>query len=97
MNYTFDQLPGLIAGLQQKIETLQTSVDGLLAAKMQPAPPEERFHGDKELANYLKVTVQTIHRLKMAGKIPFHRVGRKYYFLRSEIDMAFKNRSNAND
>lgn len=58
----------------------------------QPLPDAVRIYGDMELAKYLGVTVQTVQRQKQAGKIPFHRVGRKYFYLRSEIDAALKGK-----
>lgn len=89
---TFDTLPGMVYGLQKKVDLLQTTLEKLIATEP-PAPvDEQRIYGDKGLANYLNCTIQTINKLKMAGKIPFHRYGRKYYYLRSEIDKAFKGR-----
>ena len=90
---TFDQLPGMVYGLKQQVSELSTKIENLLNSnKPQALPDNQRFYGDKELANYLNVTVQTISRQKKAGKIPFHRVGRKYYYLRSEVDYSFKGR-----
>ena len=44
------------------------------------------------LAKYLNCSVVTIHKLKKLGQLPFYRFGRKYYFLKSEIDKASKKR-----
>jgi hypothetical protein len=67
-----------------------------LAAVMQPkssniqaqiiAPDDLRFHGDKALGKYLGCTIQTINKLKKAG-LPSHRSGRKYYYIRQEVDI----------
>lgn len=92
MNITFDNLPGLVFGLTQKVDQLQNTINKLLETKEQPVKDEQRIYGDKQLAIYLGCTVQTVNRLKMAGKIPFHRFGRKYYYLRSEVDLGFKGR-----
>lgn len=89
----FDTLPGMVYGLKQQVSELSTKIDNLLNLKPQALPDEQRFYGDKELAKYLNCTVQTVSRQKKAGKIPFHRYGRKYYYLRSECDLAFKGRS----
>ncbi|MFZ4547973.1 MAG: helix-turn-helix domain-containing protein, partial [Bacteroidales bacterium] len=43
----------------------------------------------RELAKYLSCNIQTIYRLKRDKKIPYRKYGRKYYYLRSEIDKAF--------
>ena len=91
----FDSLPGMVYGLQQQINELKTIIQDFAhtqANTKQPLPDAVRIYGDKELAKYLNVTVQTVQRQKQAGKIPFHRVGRKYFYLRSEIDAAFKGR-----
>jgi len=89
---TFDTLPGMVYGLQQKVDLLQTTIEKLVKSEPQTPTDEQRFYGDKQLGEYLNCTIQTISRLKKAGKIPFHRYGRKYYYLRSEIDKAFKGR-----
>lgn len=47
---------------------------------------DQRLHGDKELAKYLNCSVQTINQLKKKEQITFHRMGRRCYYLRSEID-----------
>jgi excisionase family DNA binding protein len=48
-----------------------------------------RLYGDRSVAKHLGCTVQTINQLKKSGKLPFHRVGRKYYYIQSEVDQAF--------
>jgi len=89
---TFDTLPGMVYSLQQKVDLLQATIEKLIATEP-PAPvDEQRIYGDKGLAEYLNCTPQTIYRLKQLGRIPFHRYGRKYYYLRSEIDKAFKGK-----
>lgn len=89
---TFDTLPGMVYGLQQKVDLLQTTIEKLVKSEPQAPTDEQRLYGDKQLGEYLNCTIQTVSRLKKAGKIPFHRYGRKYYYLRSEIDKAFKGR-----
>lgn len=54
------------------------------------ADPDERFLGDAAVAKYLGCTVQTINELKENKEIPYHRYGRKYYYIRSEIDAVSK-------
>jgi hypothetical protein len=38
------------------------------------------------LAKYLFCTNQTVHNLKKSGAIPYHKLGRLLYFLKSEVD-----------
>lgn len=95
MNETinFDNLPGMVYGLKQQVTELKTILqDFVNNSKTQVQTDEQRFHGDRELAKYLNCTIQTVSRQKQAGKLPFHRMGRKYYYLRSEIDAAFKGK-----
>lgn len=89
---TFDTLPIMVYGLKQEIQELRKQVDKLVNAEPKSSLDEQRIYGDKALAEYLNCTIQTISRIKNAGKLPFHRYGRKYYYLRSEIDHAFKGR-----
>ena len=89
----FDTLPGMVYGLKQDVSKLITKIEALLNTKPQAQTDEQRFYGDKELAEYLNCTIQTVSRQKQAGKLPFHRYGRKYFYLRSEIDLATKGRS----
>lgn len=49
-----------------------------------------RFIGDRALAAYLDCSIQTINKLKKSGKVPFHKYGRKYYYIQSEIDASLK-------
>ncbi|NVN96954.1 helix-turn-helix domain-containing protein [Candidatus Nomurabacteria bacterium] len=90
---SFETLPSMVFGLKQQVSELTAMVEKLVKIDPVPPPDEQRFYGDKDLAKYLNCTVQTVSRLKHAGKIPFHRYGRKYYYLRSEIDTSFKGRS----
>jgi hypothetical protein len=85
---TFDQLPATVDLLVQKVDKLTTLIETLVNAEPAPEPDEVRFYGDKELAMYLKCDVQTIYRYKKADKLPYRKFGRKYYYLRSEIDKA---------
>ncbi len=48
-----------------------------------------RLYGDKAVATHLGCTVQTINQLKKSGKLPFHRVGRRYFYLTNEVNSAF--------
>jgi excisionase family DNA binding protein len=90
----FDTLPGMVYGLKQDFLDFKTKFENFLNnAKPQVQTDEQRFYGDKELAEYLNCTIQTVSRQKQAGRLPFHRYGRKYFYLRSEIDLATKGRS----
>jgi excisionase family DNA binding protein len=85
----FEEIPGLMELLNQKFDRLTTLIETLVNAEPKAEPDEIRIYGDRELAKYLSCNIQTIYRLKKAKKIPFLKYGRKYYYLRSEIDKAF--------
>ena len=89
MEATFENLPATVQSLAKKLDELTNLIKTLVNADPIPEPDEIRFYGDRELANYLSCNIQTIYRLKKARKIPFKKYGRKYYYLRSEIDKAF--------
>ena len=89
MTPTFDNLPQSVEMLMQKLDKLTALVEMTLKVEPLPEPDEQRFYGDRELADYLHCNIQTIYRLKKAGKLPYKKYGRKYFYLRSEIDKAF--------
>lgn len=53
--------------------------------KSEPQPKDEALLKTDEIAKYLGVSKVTIHTWKREGKIPFHRLGRRIYFKKSEI------------
>ena len=89
MAIKFEDMPGLMELLNQKFDKLTNLVETFISVEPKPEPDDVRFNGDSALANYLCCNIQTIYRLKKAGKLPIHKYGRKYYYLRSEIDKAF--------
>jgi len=89
MAVKYEDMPGLMELLNQKFDKLTNLVETFVNVEPKPEPDELRLYGDRELANYLNCNIQTIYRLKKAGKLPIHKYGRKYYYLRSEIDKAF--------
>lgn len=46
----------------------------------------EPWMGTKEIAEHLGVTVVTVRKWIMSGKIPCHRVGKLWKFKASEVD-----------
>jgi excisionase family DNA binding protein len=55
-----------------------------------PISKEEKPIRIDELAKELGVTRQTIHNKKRKGEIPFHRLGGRIYFFRSEVYRALR-------
>lgn len=82
---TFDRVPDAVAYLIRQVDEIRAVIDTRLETKEAPAE-ELKFDGDKALAQYLNCSVQTVHALKRRKAITFHRMGRRCYYLRSEID-----------
>ena len=55
-------------------------------------PDNEKPIKIDQLAKELGVTRQTIHSKKRSGEIPFHRLGGRVYFFRSEVYKALKTK-----
>ncbi len=81
---SFDCLPKAVANLQicvneilKKIEILQSGVEN-----------SEKWYNLKELCEYLpdKPAQQTVYEWANKRIIPFHKRGKKLFFLKSEID-----------
>lgn len=52
---------------------------------------QEPFLKIEEVCDLLKVSKVTIHKWKREGRIPYHRISNRIYFLRSEILEALKS------
>jgi len=72
MSYLLGEIADIKAILRNRPETEKTE--------------NVRLNGDKELADYLRCSVQTVQVLKKRGQITFHRMGRRCYYLSSEVD-----------
>lgn len=51
---------------------------------------EQRLYGDRAAATYIGCTVQTIIALRKRREIPYHKYGRKYFYIASQIDATLK-------
>lgn len=80
----FDELPQEVSDLKR----MMNQVIELLSPNQQTSKgnidTDETFTVI-ELAGYLKCSVQTVYRLKREGKVPFHRLGKLIWFVKSEI------------
>jgi len=84
-NLTLERLPDAMSYLLGEIADIKTMLRNRPGSQTEPVE-DQRLHGDKELAKYLNCSVQTINQLKKKGQITFHRMGRRCYYLRSEVD-----------
>ena len=65
-------------------EAIQTSLTEVKQAE--PVSEEEGFLTVDEAANYLHISVHTLYGMTSKNKIPYHKPGKKLYFLRSELE-----------
>lgn len=84
-NLTLERLPDAMVYLLSEVADIKTMLRNRPDSQTEPVD-DQRFYGDKELAKYLFCSVQTINQLKKKGQITFHRMRRRCYYLRSEID-----------
>ena len=97
-NLTFDQLPKAVTMLTNEVSELKR----LLLEKQELTPTEqvEQWLDLNDLINYdpEKRTKPTWYSKISKGEVPYHKRGKKVYFLKSEIDnwlKAGKCKSNA--
>jgi len=82
---TLERLPDAMVYLLSEVADIKTILRNRPESQTE-AVQDQRLHGDKELAKYLNCSVQTINQLKKKGQITYHRMGRRCYYLRSEVD-----------
>jgi excisionase family DNA binding protein len=91
---TFENLPDAVEQVLQEIHELNNN---MLKVMGQINDPKNKIQTDqrfsvKELANYLNCSDVTISRYVKDNKVPYHRIDRTLYFLKSEIDMESSNK-----
>ena len=81
MNNTFDSLPGLVAEINKKIDTLMENQGSR-------AKEEDYLMSMEDLREYLPEhpARQTVFGWVNNRKIPYEKYGRRLYFRKSEID-----------
>jgi len=81
MNNTFDSLPGLVAEINKKIDTLMENQGSR-------AKEEDYLMSMEDLREYLPEhpARQTVYGWVNNRKIPYEKYGRRLYFRKSEID-----------
>jgi hypothetical protein len=84
-NMTLERLPDAMVYLLGEIADIKTILRNRAERQIEQKE-DQRLNGDKALAKYLKCSVQTVAVLKKDGKVSFHRMGRRCYYLTSEVD-----------
>lgn len=89
MEITFEQLPQAVTLLLSKIDNLERL---LKQQSGKPQPDNELWFDLAALCNYLpdSPVKPTVYGWVHSGQIPYHKRGKKLYFLKSEIDVWLK-------
>lgn len=85
---TFDQLPAAIFLLLEKVSNLEVQLKNFMGLQ----PEVDRWFDVIELCNYHpdKPAKPTVYAYVQNRTIPFHKKGKKLFFLKSEIDAWLK-------
>ncbi len=71
------------------IDDLERIIEKLFGKYIQPYPTQQTDNDEllqiQEAAKMLEVSISTLHTYKKNGAVPFHRIGRRVYFKKSEI------------
>ena len=81
-------IPDLVNQIANEIETRLYRRLDITPPQSQPHPI--RLTGDKAAAAYLHCSVVSVQNLRNSGAIPFYRMGRKVYYLSTELDEALR-------
>jgi excisionase family DNA binding protein len=81
--------------LNQYFDTLKADLRQAVREEVQQClsnlpPAGTEIMNSVEVAEALHISLPTVHKWKTGGKLPFHRQGRRVYFLRSEIMAALR-------
>ncbi len=80
---TFDDLPGAVSQLGDKLDIIQN----MLAQRIepQPAPTQDQFLTAEEAAAFLRLSVPTVYSKVSRGELTVMKQGNRLYFSKSEL------------
>ena len=81
---SFDTLPKIVAGLCDKLETIDHKLDLLIAAPQEHADQHVMLD-IKEASELIGKTIGTIYSLTSQKAIPYSKRGNKLYFFKDEL------------
>ena len=82
-NISFDMLPQAVAELQRSMNEIKQ-----LLQKESTTPPPESYITRKEAANNLCITLPTLTKWTLEGKLRGYRIGRRVLYKKNEVDQA---------
>lgn len=90
-NLSYNDMPQAIEYLISQVSILSKTVQGLLESRN--IPEKETWMTVDDVAKYLpdNPSVQTIYSWVGQKLIPYNKIGKRLYFLKSEIDAWLKN------
>lgn len=84
----FEDLPRVIVELAEKIDKLAAIVETKLTTPEGYEP--DTTMTPSEVAKYLGCTVQNVHDKKNKGLLPYHKIGKKVFFKKKDLDEVTK-------
>lgn len=94
---TFDMIPMMMANLLEDNRILSAKIDALNKKISMAAPVTKKDDNERmdvtEAQNYIPghPAVQTIYGWTSSGIIPYHKIGKRIYFVKSELDKWLSN------
>lgn len=74
-----------IMEMQSKMDNIMTTLTEIKEGKVQ------RVYNTKELAEYLKIGVSAIEKMRQDGQLAYARLGRTYIYTQTDVDNLIKN------
>lgn len=101
---TFDMIPMLMANLLEDNKILSAKIDAL-NKKINMSLPANKRGDDNERMDVTEAqkyipghpAVQTIYGWTSNGQIPYHKIGKRIYFVKSELDDWMSNGQHKSD
>lgn len=101
---TFDMIPMLMANLLEDNKILSAKIDAL-NKKINMSLPANKKGDDNERMDVTEAqkyipshpAVQTIYGWTSNGQIPYHKIGKRIYFVKSELDDWLSNGKHKSD
>lgn len=101
---TFDMIPMLMANLLEDNKILSAKIDAL-NKKINMSLPANKKGDDNERMDVTEAqkyipshpAVQTIYGWTSNGQIPYHKIGKRIYFVKSELDDWMSNGQHKSD
>ncbi len=81
MEITFDQLPGAVSKLSEKLDTIER----LLTEQRKPVEQHDDLLTIDQAADFLSLTKPTLYSKVSRGELPYMKRGKRLYFSKDEL------------